>query len=154
MAAYYFDSSAMVKRYVRETGTRWVISLLKPSGGHVCFVARIALVEIVSALTRRARGAALNAAGGAKAVTRFRRAFGKRLFKIDITSDLIEHATSLAEKHALRGYDAVQLAAALQLQAERQAVNLPSITLISADDALNAAAMLEGLSVDNPNLHP
>ncbi len=154
MAAYFFDSSALVKRYVRETGTGWVISLFKPSGGHTCFVARIASVEIVSALTRRVRGATLSAAGGTKAIARFRRAFSQKLFKIDITSDLLEFATALAEKHALRGYDAVQLAAALQLHAERMAVNLPPIRLVSADDALNAAAMLEGLSVDNPNLHP
>ena len=34
MAAYVFDSSAVVKRYVRETGTAWVLSVLEPGAGH------------------------------------------------------------------------------------------------------------------------
>lgn len=36
---------------------------------------------------------------------------------------------------------------------ERGSLNLPSLTLISADAALNAAAQNEGLPVDDPNLH-
>ncbi|MGO9469479.1 MAG: hypothetical protein ACLQIB_44780 [Isosphaeraceae bacterium] len=49
----------------------------------------------------------------------------------------------------MRGYDAVQLAAALQVHSQ-----IPSLTLLSADADLNAAAVAEGLSVDDPNNHP
>jgi len=59
----------------------------------------------------------------------------------------------LAEKHALRGYDAVQLAAALEVHNERVAFGLPAPTLISSDLALNEAATAQGLTVDDPNLH-
>ena len=31
MTAYFFDSSATVKRYVRETGTAWVLSITAPT---------------------------------------------------------------------------------------------------------------------------
>ena len=47
-------------------------------------------------------------------------------------------------------YDAVQLAAALELNRISQG----GIVLVSADQDLNAAATAEGLTVENPNLHP
>jgi hypothetical protein len=61
---------------------------------------------------------------------------------------------ALAEQYALRGYDAVQLAAAVETQAYNLSVGLPVLTLISADAALNTAATAEGLAVDDPNNHP
>jgi hypothetical protein len=62
---------------------------------------------------------------------------------------LVGYAASLARRHALRGYDAVQLAAALEIHSRA-----PSLTLLSADADLNAAATAEGLAADDPNLHP
>jgi predicted nucleic acid-binding protein len=67
---------------------------------------------------------------------------------------LAENAAALAEKHALRGYDAMQLAVALRTNARRLAKGASAITLVSADVTLNAAAVAEGLAVDNPNNHP
>jgi uncharacterized protein len=61
----------------------------------------------------------------------------------------VAEAASLARRHGLRGYDAVQLAAALEVHA-----NVPSLTLLSADANLNSAATAEGLSVDDHNSHP
>ncbi|MEP7342196.1 MAG: type II toxin-antitoxin system VapC family toxin [Acidobacteriota bacterium] len=154
MAAYFFDSSALVKRHVRETGTAWVIGLMRLPATERLYIARIALVEIISAFARRQRGQTLSPVEAGKATARFRRNYERKYFKIDITNRLIERAAALAEKHVLRGYDAVQLAAALETNDRRLAIGASPLTLISADDALNAAAMLEGLSVDNPNLHP
>jgi len=69
---------------------------------------------------------------------------------VAITPRLIARAMDLAEVHALRGYDAMQLAAALQANVRRRT----PITFVSADVALNAAATAEGLPVDDPNAHP
>ena len=52
MAVYFFDSSAIVKRYVREVGSAWVLGITDPAASHHLYVARIAGVEVVSALTR------------------------------------------------------------------------------------------------------
>jgi len=59
VAAYLFDSSAVVKRYVRETGTVWVLSITAPTAGHFIYVAHITGAEVVSALVRQARHGAL-----------------------------------------------------------------------------------------------
>lgn len=155
MAAYFFDSSALVKRYVREVGTAWVINHFQPSANHTIYVARITHVEVISALTRKTRAGTLLPDEFTKAVSRFRRNFQRRFFTIDITTQLIEEASSMTEKYALRGYDAVQLAAALR--ANRVRLSTPSASLlifISADITLNAAAIAEGLTVDNPKNHP
>ena len=52
---YYFDSSALVKRYISERGTAWVLGITDPGAGNIIFVARIAAVEVVSAITRAVR---------------------------------------------------------------------------------------------------
>ena len=154
MAAYFFDSSAVVKRYVRETGTAWVLSITAPTAGHIIYVAHITGVEVVSALTRQARHGALAPTDAATALAQFRHDFAHQYHTVDITSALIARAMALAETHALRGYDAVQCAAALSIHTHRQTLGMPSLTLVSADVALNTAATVEGLRVDNPNAHP
>ena len=60
----------------------------------------------------------------------------------------------LAQAYGLRGYDAVQLAASLDVNAERRGYGLPPLTLVSADADLNQAATAEGLAIENPNDHP
>jgi hypothetical protein len=56
VAVYFFDSSAIVKRYVRESGTAWVQGLVHPPAGHRIYLARITGVEVCAALTRRRAG--------------------------------------------------------------------------------------------------
>jgi predicted nucleic acid-binding protein len=52
---YFFDSSALVKRFARETGTAWVINLFKPASGNRIYIARITYVEVISAIVRRVK---------------------------------------------------------------------------------------------------
>lgn len=45
MVVYFFDSSAIVKRYLIETGTVWVNGITDLAAGNKIFLARITLVE-------------------------------------------------------------------------------------------------------------
>jgi hypothetical protein len=83
----------------------------------------------------------------------FRHDFTTEYRVVEITPALILTAMALAETHTLRSYDAVQLAAAVEVNVQCVALGV-ALTLISADAALNAAAMAEGLAVDDPNSHP
>ena len=56
MAAFFLDTSALVKRYATETGTAWVKALIDPAVGNRIYVARITEVETVAALARKLRG--------------------------------------------------------------------------------------------------
>ncbi len=153
MEVYFFDSCALVKRYVAEAGSAWVSSLIDPTAGNRVFISRITAVEVVSAIARRERIGNLSTAAMDTSLTQFRRELVTIYLPIDVSRRLISLAMSLAEGHALRGYDAVQLATALEVNNMRLASSLSASTLISADATLNAAATQEGLTVDDPNFH-
>lgn len=154
MAAYFFDSSAIVKRYVQETGTAWVRRLTRKGKPDPIYLARITAVEVTSAVARRRQGGSLTAPRVRSILTRFRGHLAGRYRILEVAPALLTAAMRLANAHALRAYDAVQLAAALELNARWQAAGLGGITLVSADGDLNAAATAEGLTVENPNAHP
>ncbi len=153
MSAFFCDSSALVKRYVNETGSVQLTATIDPKVGSYVFIARITFVEVVSAITRRERGGHVSAIDAATARNQFEKDYLGEFFSVEISETLIFEAARLAEKYTLRGYDAVQLAAALETQAKRAARRLQPLNLLSADTDLNAAALSEGLTVDDPNNH-
>ena len=130
MSALFFDSSSLVKRYAKEIGTAWVFSLVRPSANNRLYLARITGVEVVAAITERMRTGTLTANAANKAITRFEREYPNRYVLVDISPKLIKSAMDLAKKYTLRGYDAVQLAAALQANGERLAIGATSLTMI------------------------
>ncbi len=150
MSLLFFDSSALVKRYLTEIGSMWVDAQTDLATGNTIIVAEITRVEVAAALAARHR-----ATGG---ITQAER---DQLFKllahhaaaeyraIPITGAVVDRAMQLTQQYRLRGYDAVQLAASLSAAAV-----LPMLTFIAADDDLLVAARAEGLAVENPNLYP
>ena len=133
----YLDSSAAVKRYVAETGTALVQAAIQQDP----FVATVIItrVEVHAALAAAARaGRVLNLPA---LVATFRRDWSNHLV-ISIDNALVDHASDLAERHALRGYDAVQLAAALAASQAAGALRFGTFDL-----ALRRAALAEGLSL-------
>lgn len=154
MIAYFFDTSGIVKRYVTETGTTWILGLVTPQRGNTIYLAEITPVEVVAAITRRGRGGGLSPHDAIAALKAFHNDFPAQYLPVSITPALLREAMHLAEKHGLRGYDAVQLASVLEIHRQHLAVGLPSPVLVSADAELNSAALAEGLQIENPNLHP
>lgn len=152
MADHYFDSSALVKSYVAETGTTWVRTILDDKQNRI-FISTLAEVEVVAALTRRFRVGDLTVQQLDQACDEARQD-AEAYICASLTDDLIRAAVGLARTHGLRGYDAVQLATALQVRdALIQNQLEQDFTLVSADLELNAAAALEGLQVEDPNSH-
>lgn len=151
---FFFDSSAIVKRYVQESGSAWVLQLSAPASGHRIYVAAITGVEVVSALACRGKQNQALAGQMTLPLARFRHEFVSRFSRIDSSGIIIDRAMRLAETYALRGYDAVQLAAGLHVHQARLALNQPGIMFVSAAAALNSAAAAEGLPVGDPNDHP
>ena len=153
MAAYFLDSSALVKRYAADTGSAWVENLTDPRSGNRIYVAAITHVEVVAAIARKKKGLLLSATDAAAAIARFENDLQTDLRVFDLTPNVITIAARLAERHALRGYDAVQLAVALEINAARTARRLTGLMLISSDVELNTAAQSEQLLTDDPNSH-
>ncbi|MFM7885385.1 MAG: type II toxin-antitoxin system VapC family toxin [Pseudanabaena sp.] len=154
MAIYFLDSSALVKRYISETGSSWVCNLFDPTLGNQFFVAAIAGVEIVSAITRRAKNGSINVADAISVRNQFKQDFQTEYQIIEISGKIINSAISVAESYALRGYDAVQLASGRELNILCITNGLAGIHFVSADNNLNTAASDEGLIIENPNNYP
>jgi predicted nucleic acid-binding protein len=60
--AYFADSSALVNRYVQETGTAWVRRLTRRSPSTAIYAAHITAVEVTSAVARRRKDPTLTTA--------------------------------------------------------------------------------------------
>ena len=154
MAAFYLESSALVKRYSTEKGSKFVVKLMQPSARNRLYSVKITEVEVCAALTRKRKGLTMTVAAATKSIVRFRRNFAARFVKSDVSDSLLNDAIRLSDLHTLRGYDAVQLAAALAANGERISRGLSPLTFVSADAELNIAAQAEGLAVENPNNYP
>lgn len=153
MAYFFFDTSGLAKRYINEIGTVWVKNVCLYSTGNIVFIAEITTVEITSAITRRARGGTLTIADAAAAIARFEADLQNEYISLEVTSELLFEACRLVKTYGLRAYDAVQLAAAVSFNREQIALGLPSVTFVSADYELLAAALSEALLIENPNNH-
>ncbi len=151
MAAYFLDSSALVKRYATETGTAWVTSLLDPASGNRLYVAQITGAEVVAGLARKRRGLLISAVDAATALAQFRSDFASELHIVEVSAAIVSDAMRLAEAHYLRGYDAVQVAAAISANRRRVTRGAPALTLVSADTEVTAAGAAAGLATDDPN---
>lgn len=154
MSAYFFESSALVKRLAPERGSKFVLSLLRPAARNRFYAARITEVEVCAALIRRQRGGTISADQTAKGLRRLQRDFPRRFTHVAISEKVIVQALRLAENYGLRGYDAVQLSAALEANGERVLRGLTPLILVSADTELNNAAQAEGLAIEDPNNYP
>jgi len=150
---YFLDSSAVVKRYVDETGSWWIRGLFTGSLGHTLLIAQITPVEAYSGVLRRAREGTVDIS----VAQGLRRSFSiqiKRQYSlIALTQQVINQAQDLLEKYPLRAYDAVQLASANTANERLVMSNVPPLIFVSADERLTQAANTEGLTVEDPNLH-
>ena len=154
MADYFFDTSALVKRHVDETGSAWVKSLVRAKAGHRLYIARITAVEVTAAVARRRKERTVTSRQASSILSRFRKHLAGRYIILEITPALADAAMTLANKHPLRAYDAVQLAAAIIANKDWTDAGLGGFVFVSADRKLNAAATAEGLTVENPENHP
>lgn len=134
---HFLDTSALVKRYVAEPGSSEVRRRFR-SG--TVGAARIAYAELAAALARRRRERGLTAAAFESILERLDEDFAQ-LVIVEIRPALVARVPSLVRTYPLRGYDAVQLAAALTLRARG------AVELWAADGALLDAARSEGLRV-------
>jgi predicted nucleic acid-binding protein len=164
-AVYFFDTSALVKRYVNEAGSTWVRAITDPAALNDIHVARITGAEALAAVTARQRRGDILPPDAARFIADFRHDFTHQYLPIEVTSAVVAHAMTLVESHPLKGYDAVQLATALAVSGHlaalgaatpRGAVTSSSfmLTFVTADNTLDRAAIAEGLVVENPHLHP
>jgi uncharacterized protein len=131
----FFDSSALVKRYVAEEGRDAVNSLIEEAD--LVAVSRLAYAEVLSAIMRRRTAFIADDAVFAARIEEFRSDWC--YFAVfDMTEDAWEEVDRVIETHRLRGADSIHLSTALRI---RKALS---------PDQLLAAARKERFKVINP----
>jgi predicted nucleic acid-binding protein len=135
----YLDTSSLVKLYVEEQGRTAVVALVERADSIA--TSRITYAETRAALARLRRDRWLSAAALKDCVTQLDERWpGYRL--VEVTEELVRRAGNLAERYALRGYDAVQLAAATELR-----IAGADLVFSSFDARLNTAVRRERIRV-------
>lgn len=140
MAWAYFDTSALIKRYVDEAGRREVLQLLRR---HDCVTSAVVSVELRSALRRRVSQGALDSA---RVPEILRRVTTDRAYwtLVEIGTDVLAAAETLVATHPLRTLDAIHVASA-QFFAAR--VTESELIFVSADVRQTAAAAAVGMTI-------
>lgn len=131
----FFDSSAFVKRYVREEGTD-VVLLCCEQATELC-LSGIALPEIVSAFCRLQRENLVSHIQYRHLKTMLMADISDAAI-CDLTPEVIRHSIIAIEKNVLRGMDAIHLGSALALNVD---------IFVSADTRQCVAATQAGLKV-------
>ena len=153
MALYFFDSSALVKRYVHERGSGWVRDTTASPHGHLIHISLLTVAEIASALARRQREGSLTASERDRLFGAFLVDCARSYLLLRVEEDVIQHAISLVNHYPLRTADAIQLSTALLLAQTLRDAHFDPVIVASADDRILRAASREGLPVENPNIH-
>ena len=152
MNSFYLDTSALVKYYIAETGSDWIRALLRVQKVRV-FTSLLTSIEATCTFARRQREGTLSPDDSAHILSIFDYHFAYRYTVVDVTTGVMSAARSLANRHPLRAYDAVQLASACLIHQDLRENNAPPLTFVCADENLLLAAQAEGLLVENPNEH-
>ncbi len=135
----YFDTSALVKLVVDEDGHEQARALWSAARRVAC--GRLGYPEARAALAGAARLGRLDPEELRAAVVSFERRW-ETLRVVELAPPVAVRAGDLAERRALRGYDAVHLACALLAQGARR-----DLVLVCWDARLRDGAAAEGLSL-------
>jgi predicted nucleic acid-binding protein len=133
----YLDTSAVVPLLIAEPGSARAASLW--DGADRVVSVRLLYPETRAALAQAERLGRLTARQLRDAVTALDSLY-EEIDLVEVDDALARHAGDLAEGHRLRGYDAVQLAAAHR-------VRDPNVVVVAGDNALIDAAAAEGMAV-------
>jgi predicted nucleic acid-binding protein len=138
MAWAYFDTSALVKRYVDETGRRDVSRLLRL---HEVVTSLITPVELRSAFRRRVADGTIDE-GRLPGILEQLAAERGLWALVDVSREPLAMAEALVGTHPLRALDAIHVASA-QFFAAR--VGISNLLFVTADARQTMAAAASGM---------
>ena len=139
----YFDSSALVKRYLKEKGTDIVLSLTTQE--EFLATSKLAYPELLSAFMRKRRAGELAEEPLQSVLDRWDADWAE-LFIVEMHDDLLPIIKSLIAKYPLKGADSIHLALALWLASMAKT----EVRFVASDKNLLNAARTENLKILNP----
>lgn len=142
MPLYFFDTSALVKRYHTEIGSEKVAEILDDTEG-IFVISSITISEFTSAFARKRKEGIITEEDLFVCLSEFSKDILRSFTVIDIDRHHINKSISLIIKHSLRTLDSLQLAVFLSLSSLNP-------VMITSDDILFNASIKEGFQPIKP----
>lgn len=142
MKYYFFDASALVKRYHEEKGTKSVDKIFD-SKDKVILISSLTIVEIVSAFNKKKNRREITKTDFEFLVSRFFSDALENFVILELEDLNIKKSIELVLKHNLRTLDSIQLSSAISLKRF-----FP--IFVCSDVNLCKAAKKEKLKIKNP----
>lgn len=136
----YLDTSALVKLYVREKGSAAVARQL--GAADAISTSMVAWAEARAAFARLLRERPSSRTRHRQRVAQLARDW-ESYAVVELTAAVAHNAGELAERHGLRGFDAIHLASALWLKSTYAG----DLAFMAFDVRLSAAAAAAGLAI-------
>lgn len=144
MTTYFFDTSALVKRYHDEPGTEHVDELIEDDENEV-LISSLTVIESVSAFRRKYNRGELSESEMNQLLGIFFREALDEFVIVPMDESFLSFSFDLVLDDDLRTLDSLQLSTALSLAQE-----LGTIELVSADEDLANVAARHGLTTVLP----
>lgn len=142
MSVYFFDTSALVKRYHVEAGSAEVDRLFNDPDG-VFVISSLMITEFVSVFDRKSREGVITDVDFRFCLSEFSKDMITSLWIVDLDRNHINKSASLVLKHKLRTLDSLHLAVFLNLSSAQP-------VMVTSDTALYNAAVKEGFQAIKP----
>lgn len=134
----YLDTSALVKRYFKESYSDEVIARWADASDII--TSSVAYAETMASFYRKKREAGLKQILLMKTVDSFHKEW-QSLIRVDVTDELNEYIDKAVENNPLKGFDAVHLASAMMIQERLD----EKLLFMCFDEKLLYAAQKEGI---------
>jgi hypothetical protein len=144
MKFYFFDTSALVKRYHSEKGTENIDKIFNEDD-RALIISSLSITEIVSALNRKKEEKVISKEDLDIVLSRFFHDAIKEYVVVELDEEHMKDSIMLVLKRNLRTLDSLQLAIALRLKELE-------IVFVCADRKLVTVASKECLKTINPEV--
>ena len=152
MYYFYFDASALVKRYIPETGSGEVNFIFAHVSRERLICLAIGAAEVFSICVRKRNDGRITSHQFEQAVGYLSREvidIESGFETISAHNSLIWSSTDLMDRHSINSVDAILLRSALDVAASFRHGN-DQLVLVASDQRLLRAAREEGLPIFNP----
>ena len=154
MYHFYFDASALAKRYTRESGSDKMLFLFDNVPLERLSCLTLGAIEVFWICVRKRNDGRITNHQFERATTYLRREVinNQSDFKtISVPDSLVWDSMRLVEAHSLNSVDAMVLRSALDTATELRSTD-DRLVLVASDQRLLRAARTEGLQIFNPEL--
>ena len=144
MAVFFFDTSALVKRYYSEKGTGAVDEIIETDQNRVV-ISSLSIIETVSAFRRKHNRGELSEEAMDGLLSSFFQEALEEFLILPLEESILQFSFELILEDDLRTLDSLQLSAAISIEPE-----IEDFRFVCADSDLVSIAQKRGLSTVNP----